>query len=73
MRRGEARDSLPGYGNDISSIRTFGGAYVIIYDKQNFSGARARFRGDAPNLQQLGVAQLPGHTWNNRISSIRVE
>ena len=73
MRRGEARQSLPGYGNDISSIRTFGGAWVIVYDKQNFSGARDRFRGDQPNLQQMQVSQMPPHTWNNRISSIRVE
>jgi hypothetical protein len=73
MRRGEARDYLPGYGNDISSIRTFGSARVIIFDARNFGGARDRIRGDQPNLQQLGVAQLPGHTWNNRISSIRVE
>lgn len=73
MRRGEARDYLPGYGNDISSIRTFGGARVIIYDGRNFSGARDRFRGDQPNLQQMQVSQMPPHTWNNRISSIRVE
>jgi Protein of unknown function (DUF3011) len=73
MRRGEARPSLAGYGNQISSIRTFGGAWVIIFDGRNFSGARARFRGDQPNLQRMGVAQLPGHTWNNRISSLRVE
>jgi hypothetical protein len=24
-------------------------------------------------LQQLRVSQKPGHTWNNRISSIRVQ
>jgi hypothetical protein len=56
-----------------SASRTFGGARVIIYDKQNFSGARDRFRGDQPNLQQMQVSQMPPHTWNNRISSIRIE
>jgi hypothetical protein len=73
MRRGEQREELGGYGDQISSIRTFGGARVTIYDDRNFSGARETFAGDRPELQQLRVSQKPGHTWNNRISSIRVQ
>ena len=29
--------------------------------------------GDQPELQRLRVSQKPGHTWNNRISSIRIQ
>jgi len=73
MRRGEQRDALAGYGDQISSIRVFGGARVLAFDDRNFSGARATLRQDAPDLQQLSVSQKPGHTWNNRISSLRVQ
>ncbi len=73
MRRGEQRDSLSGYGDQISSIRVFGGARVLAFDDRNFSGARATLRRDTPNLEQVPVSQKPGHTWNNRISSLRVQ
>jgi Peptidase inhibitor family I36 len=73
MRRGEARNSLGGYGDDISSIRVFGSARVVIFDDRNFSGAKQMIRGAVNDLRQLGVRQKPGHTWNNRISSIRVQ
>jgi Protein of unknown function (DUF3011)/Peptidase inhibitor family I36 len=73
MRRGEARDSLGSYGDDISSIRLFGGTRVIVYDDRNFSGPQQMIDRDVSDLRQLGVRQKPGHTWNNRISSIRVQ
>jgi Protein of unknown function (DUF3011) len=73
LRRGESRDSLGSYGDDISSIRTFGGARVTVYDDRNFSGAQQRLDGDVSDLRQLSVRQKPGHTWNNRISSVRVQ
>ena len=73
LRRGEQRDSLPGIGNDISSIRAFGGARVTVFDKTGFRGARARLRSDVSDLRQLGVSGMGNHTWNNRISSVRVQ
>jgi hypothetical protein len=73
MRRGEQRDSLPGYGNDISSIRTFGGARVIVFDKTGFRGARERLGDNVRDLRRVGVTGMGNHTWNNRISSIRVQ
>lgn len=73
MRRGEQREVLGGYGDDISSIRLFGGARVTVYDDRNFNGARQTLYSDASDLRQLSVTQKPGHTWNNRISSIRVQ
>jgi len=73
MRRGEQREQLGGYGDQISSIRTFGGVRVTIYDDRDFRGARETVAGDQPELQRLRVSQKPDHTWNNRISSIRVQ
>jgi len=73
LHRGEQRESLGGYGDDISSIRVFGGARVVVFDNQNFSGARDALSQDVPDMRQFGVSQKPGHTWNNRISSVRVQ
>ncbi|HSS96860.1 MAG TPA: DUF3011 domain-containing protein, partial [Terriglobales bacterium] len=70
MRRGEQRESLGGYGDDISSIRVFGGARVIVFNDSYFRGANAGFRGDIADLRQAGVRHMGSHTWNNRISSV---
>ena len=73
LRRGEARDALPpGMGDQVSSIRTFGGAGVVIFEQKNFTGARQAINGEAPDLRRMPVAQRPGHSWNDRISSVRV-
>jgi len=72
LRRGESRDQLSGLGDKISSIRAFGGARAQIYDDRNFSGARQSISGTAPDLRAIPVQQKPGHTWNDRISSVRV-
>jgi len=72
MRRGEQRDNVPGYGDEISSIRLFGGARVWIFDDRNFGGANEGISRDVSNLHDLPVRQLPGHSWNNRINSLRV-
>ena len=72
LRRGEGRESLGGYGDRISSIRVFGNARVSIYDDRDFRGARATTSEDVVDLRDWGVRQKRGHTWNNRISSIRV-
>jgi Peptidase inhibitor family I36/Domain of unknown function (DUF4214) len=62
---GEEIPNLPGRMNDeISSIRTFGGADVAIYQRDDFGGRSTRFTSDVSNLQQQG--------WNDRLSSIRV-
>jgi hypothetical protein len=62
---GDDLPDLPGRMNDeISSIRTFGGAEVTIYQSDDFDGRSTRFTSDVSNLQQQG--------WNDRLSSIRV-
>jgi hypothetical protein len=73
LRRGERRESLGNYGDQISSIRVFGRARATIYDDRNFTGARQKVQGDVIDLRQYRVEQKPGHTWNNRVSSIRVQ
>jgi hypothetical protein len=62
---GESIEALPNDMNDqISSIRTFGGAEVTVYQNRRFGGRSERF-GDVRNLQQQG--------WNDRLSSLQVE
>jgi len=73
LRRGESRESLGGYGDDISSIRVFGRARVTVYDDRNFSGKRTGIGGDVADLRELPVRGKSGHTWNNRISSVAVQ
>ena len=72
LRRGETRDQLSEYGDKISSIRTFGDASAMVFDDRNFSGARDPIKGLASDLRNFRVTQKPDHTWNDRISSVRV-
>jgi len=72
LRKGESRESLGAYGDDISSIRVFGNSRAYVYDDRNFTGANASLRGDITDLRQIPVRGKSGHTWNNRISSITV-
>jgi len=70
LRRGEAREELGGLGDDISSIRVFGGARVTVYNDRDFRGGSGRTGSDVSDLRQW---RFHGdHTWNNRISSLRV-
>ena len=74
MRRGEQNNSLVGgYGDQISSIRVFGGARVIIYDDRDFRGPRLMLKRDASDLRGIGVQGKPGHSWNDRINSVIVQ
>jgi len=69
--RGERVASVPpGFGDRISSLRVFGHTEVSLYQDTNFGGHNLRLRDDVNNLQSYQVA--PGHSWNDRISSIKV-
>ena len=72
MRRGESRNELGNLGDDISSIRIFGGARVLFYEDRDFRGRSGSTARDVPDLRQFNV-QGSSHTWNNRISSVRVQ
>ena len=73
LRRGERRESLGDYGDKVSSIRVFGGAHVAVYDDRDFRGASANSNHDRPDLRDWRVRQKPDHSWNDRISSVRVD
>lgn len=71
VRSGDRLPALPGnFGGNISSIQTFGGASVTIFNDRNFSNGKVTLRGSVPDLRQ--VPFRGGHTWNNRVSSMIV-
>ena len=73
FRRGEQLRGMPGGMNDrVSSIRVFGGARVTFYIDADFSGQRATTSSDIPNLSDWRVPGM-NHSWNDRISSLRVQ
>jgi hypothetical protein len=73
FRRGDSRSSLGNFGGEISSIRTFGGARVTVYNDRNFQGPRSTTNRDIADLRNWKVPNMGNHTWNNRISSLRVD
>lgn len=71
VRGGDRLPALPGnFGDNISSIQTFGGAAVRVFNDRNFRNGSTVISGSVPDLRQ--VPFRGGHTWNNRISSIIV-
>ena len=60
----------PGFGDQISSVRLYGRVTVTVYQDQNFGGPNLRLQQDVSNLQSYQVK--PGHSWNDRVSSIKV-
>ena len=71
VRSGDRLPSLPGnFGDNISSIQVYGRGAVRVFDDRNYRGVNFQFRGNVADLR--AVPSKPGHTWNNRISSITV-
>ena len=71
MRGGERMGQVPeGFNDRISSIRIFGRTEITVYQNRDFSGPTLRLREDVPNLQSYQIS--PGHSWNDRVSSIDV-
>jgi hypothetical protein len=67
---GDEIRNLGGKKNEISSIRVFGRARVIVYDKTDFQGRMTDFVSNVSNLGMEGASG--GLTWNDRIESLRV-
>lgn len=62
---GEELESMPSGANDeISSIRIFGGAEVVVYESRRFRGNSRTFTRDVANLERERL--------NDKISSVRV-
>lgn len=71
VRSGDRLPRLPGnFGDNISSIQVFGRGGVQVFDDRDYRGVSQRLRGGIPDLRRL--PSKPGHTWNNRISSVAV-
>jgi hypothetical protein len=67
-------DELADFGrrrNEISSIRVFGRARVVVFDQRGFSGEAEEFTA---NVADLTLRHLGGsRTWNDRIDSFQVQ
>ena len=71
VRSGDKLPSLPeNFGDNISSIRTYGGARVRIFNDRGFTGGMTTIARSVDDLRR--VPFRGGHTWNNRISSLTV-
>lgn len=63
---GTSNDSVPrGLNNEISSIRIFGAAQVVVYKDGNFRGTSRHFESSVSDLRREGL--------NDRVSSLRVD
>jgi hypothetical protein len=70
VRSGDRLPGLPGgFGDQISSIQTFGGATVQVFVDHRFGGGSARM-GTTVDLSR--VRGPKGASWNDRISSLVV-
>jgi len=71
VRSGDRLPALPeNFGDNISSIQTYGRARVRIFNDRDFRGGSTVVRGSVDDLRRLRFRG--GHTWNNRISSVMV-
>jgi hypothetical protein len=69
-RPGDELGDLRNRGNEISSIRVFGRARVIVWDDEEFMGASDEFDMDVPDLR---LRAMEGRrNWNDRIDSFQV-
>jgi hypothetical protein len=73
LARGERVTQMPpGFDNAISSIQVVRANNVMIFSKDNFGGYGGRIRDDVPNLRNWRIPET-NKSWNNRLSSIRVD
>lgn len=71
VQKGDRMEKMPsGFNDSISSVRLYGRVWVTVYQDSNFGGPNLRLQEDCSNLQRFQVK--PGHSWNDRISSIEV-
>jgi hypothetical protein len=69
-RPGDELADLRDRGNEISSIRIFGRARVIVWDDEEFMGASDEFDMDVADLR---LRNMEGRrNWNDRIDSFQV-
>ena len=69
-RPGDELADLRDRGNEISSIRVFGRARVIVYDLDGFMGVADEFDMDVADLRLRSMERR--RDWNDRIDSFQV-
>jgi len=70
FRPGDQVPSLRDHNNNVSSIRIFGRAAIVVYDDTNFRGQSAEFASDVPDL---GLRSFVGsRSWSDKIESFEV-
>lgn len=73
LSRGERIDRMPvGFDNAISSIQVVRAEHVVIFSKDNFGGYGGAVHENVPNLKHWRIRET-NKSWNDRISSIRVD
>jgi hypothetical protein len=74
MKRGESYDTLPpGFNDRISSVQLYGRARATVFNDSGFRGIRLGLDKSIDNLKRIPKQDDPRKTWNDRISSIRVD
>jgi hypothetical protein len=72
QQRGTSVNVPRGFNDQISSIQVYGRVTTIIYNDANFGGANASTRRSISDLRTWNLGPYTNKTWNNRISSIRL-
>jgi hypothetical protein len=62
-----------GFNDQITSMQLYGGVTVMACSDGNFRGVSMVFRRCIVDLHNVRLQASDNKTWNNRISSIRVD
>jgi hypothetical protein len=69
-RPGDQVSTMRNHNDNVSSIRIYGRATIIVYDGTDFRGQSAEFASDVPDL---GLRSLVGsRSWSDKIESFEV-
>src|SRR5204863_6021975 len=69
-RPGDQVPTMRDHNNNVSSIRIYGRATIIVYDNTDFRGQSAEFTSDVPDL---GLRSFIGsRSWSDKIGSFEV-
>jgi len=70
--RGTTLNVPKGFNDAISSIQVYGRVTITIYNDADFRGSSAVTRQSIPDLKAWQVQGYNNKSWNNRISSMRL-
>lgn len=74
LSAGQSADHMPpGFNDQVTSIRIFGRARVVVFENSNFGGPNETFDRSQSDLRNVRKRDDPSRVWSDRISSVRVE